>query len=117
MGWDAKALREKRCEPCEGGVDPLDRETVERLRQSLHADWQVLDEGRRIERNIEFVGFNRVMSFANAVAWIANTEGHHPVIELRYGGARISWTTHAIDGLSVNDFICAAKTDQLLEAV
>ena len=114
--WSAAALREKRCEPCEGGVDPLDTVTAQRLLQSLDGDWRLMDEGKVIRREVHFAGFSRVMAFANAIAWIANTEGHHPVMELTYGRATISWTTHAIDGLSVNDFICAAKVDQLLEA-
>ncbi|MEL7312161.1 MAG: 4a-hydroxytetrahydrobiopterin dehydratase [Pseudomonadota bacterium] len=117
MSYSKEALREKRCTPCEGGIDPLDEATILRLIESLDTQWTVVDDNRVLCRSIEFAGFNRVMSFVNAVAWIANTEGHHPVIELRYGAVTIRWTTHAIDGLSVNDFICAAKTDQLLESV
>lgn len=117
LAWDTNALREKRCEPCEGGVAPLDSEQSTRLLAALHPDWRLSESGQVISRRVEFAGFNRVMSFTNAVAWIANTEGHHPVIELGYGVATVRWTTHAIDGLSINDFICAAKTDQLLESV
>ena len=111
----AAALREKRCEPCEGGVDPLDRVEAEDLMASLHPDWHLANGGRSITRDITFAGWRRTMAFANAVGWIADCEGHHPVLEVRYGGCAVTWTTNAIDGLSVNDFICAAKVDALVE--
>ena len=117
MSYSKEALRDKRCTPCEGGVDPLTGDTIDQLIASLDPEWRVSNDQRTLERTIEFAGFNRVMSFANAVAWLANTEGHHPVMELKYGSVAVCWTTHAIDGLSVNDFICAAKTDHLLESV
>ena len=112
----AAALRERRCAPCEGGVDPLDAEQSRELLASLHPDWRLAGDGRSIGRDFEFAGWRRTIAFANAVGWIADTEGHHPVLEVRYGGCTVTWTTNAIDGLSVNDFICAAKVDQLVDA-
>lgn len=114
---DATALRERHCEPCEGGVAPLTRTEAQALLAALDSAWTLAEDGRSLMRAISFAGWNRVIGFANAVSWIANTEGHHPVIELGYGYCNVTWTTHAIEGLSVNDFICAAKTDQLLAAV
>ncbi|MEL7298684.1 MAG: 4a-hydroxytetrahydrobiopterin dehydratase [Pseudomonadota bacterium] len=114
---NAAALRERRCEPCEGGVEPLNGTEARRLLASLDDAWALSEDGRSLARSMAFAGWNRAIAFANAVSWIANTEGHHPVIELGYGYCNVVWTTHAIDGLSVNDFICAAKTDQLLDAV
>ncbi len=113
----AVELRERRCSPCEGGVAPLDKKQCAELLASLQPEWMLADDNGALTRRIDFAGFNRTMSFVNAVAWIANTEGHHPRMEVRYGRCTVTWTTTAIKGLSVNDFICAAKVDQLLEAV
>ncbi|MGI9308577.1 MAG: 4a-hydroxytetrahydrobiopterin dehydratase [Gammaproteobacteria bacterium] len=105
----------KKCEPCEGGVPPLERDASEQLMQALDADWSMSGDGKSIQREFKFKGYNRTMSFVNAVAWIANSEGHHPDLEVNYGRCLVLYTTHAIDGLSENDFICAAKIDRLLE--
>ncbi len=108
-------LKHKRCKPCEGGVDPLAAAQCERLLTELNEAWQLVDEGRRLRREFSMPGFNRVLGFVNAVAWVASVEGHHPDVEFGYGYCRITWTTHAIGGLSENDFICAARTDALLD--
>ena len=84
------------------------------LMQALHADWAMSDDGKWISRRFDFTGFNRTMGFVNAVAWIANSEGHHPDMEVSYHYSVVKWTTHAIEGLSENDFICAAKVDRLV---
>ncbi|MEO0997115.1 MAG: 4a-hydroxytetrahydrobiopterin dehydratase [Pseudomonadota bacterium] len=107
-------LADKRCEPCEGGVPPLTAEQAAELMRALSGHWQLVEDGQRIRGEFSFVGFNRAMAFANAVAWIAGIEGHHPEITLGYGYCRVDYWTHAIDGLSDNDFICAAKIDRLL---
>lgn len=111
------SLREKKCAPCEGGVDPLKSAEVESLMPALHGGWRLDPSAKRIERRLQFPGYSRTLAFVNAVAWIANVEGHHPLIEFSYGVCTVVWTTNAIDGLSVNDFICAAKTDELLVAL
>lgn len=82
--------------------------------KALHADWSVSDDGREISRSFSFPAYSRTLGFANAVAWIAIQEGHHPELVVNYGSCEVRWSTHAIDGLSDNDFICAAKVDQLL---
>ena len=107
-------LLEKKCEPCEGGVPPLTPEAAAELLRALNAEWSISKDGKWIAREFTFSGFNRTMSFVNAVAWIANTEGHHPDLEVGYSKCVVNYTTHAIDGLSENDFICAAKIDRLL---
>ena len=106
-------LADKRCQPCEGGVEPLTREQSEELMRALHADWMLSKDGLEIARVFEFPAYSRTLAFANAVAWIAVSEGHHPVLTIEYGRCAVSYTTHAIDGLSDNDFICAAKIDRL----
>lgn len=80
----------------------------------LHADWRVSDDGKSIFREFTFPAYSRSLGFANAVAWIAISEGHHPDLQLSYGKCVVHWMTHAINGLSDNDFICAAKVDRLI---
>lgn len=107
-------LAKRHCKPCEGGVEPLRRDQVEDLLRALHRDWVLSDDELEISRCFDFPAYSRTLGFANAVAWIAISEGHHPVLTVSYGSCGVSYTTHAIDGLSDNDFICAAKIDRLL---
>ncbi|MEO1037160.1 MAG: 4a-hydroxytetrahydrobiopterin dehydratase [Pseudomonadota bacterium] len=109
-----EALAARRCVPCEGGVPPLDAEQCGELMRALHPDWQLDLDRQCISRRFTFVGFNRPMGFVNAVAFIAQSEGHHPEMTVGYGFCEILYRTYAIDGLSDNDFICAAKIDRLL---
>ena len=106
-------LANKRCKPCEGGVEPLSAEQASELLEALHCDWVLSDDELEISRLFEFPAYSRTLAFANAVAWIAISEGHHPVLTVSYGSCAVSYTTHAINGLSDNDFICAAKIDRL----
>jgi len=106
-------LTKKQCAPCEGGTDPLDRDRVKELLAQIPG-WQVDAGGKKIYRRFEFKGFYKTMAFINAMAWIANQEGHHPDFEAGYNFCLIHFTTHAIDGLSENDFICAARVNALL---
>ena len=80
----------------------------------LHPDWQLSPDGLTISRCFEFPAYSRTLGFANAAAWIAISEGHHPVLTVSYGSCDVSYTTHAVNGLTDNDFICAAKTDRLV---
>jgi len=106
-------LSERRCQPCEGGVAPLSRAEAEKLMGQLEDGWRLSDDGKSIEREYRFPAFSRTIAFVNAVAWIAPVEGHHPELIVNYGSCRVRWTTNAIDGLSDNDFICAAKVDRI----
>jgi 4a-hydroxytetrahydrobiopterin dehydratase len=105
----------RRCEPCEGGVDPLAPEVAREIIGALHSDWVIADDARSIHRLFTFAGYHRTISFVNAIAWIAESEGHHPDLTVNYGKVKVLYTTHAIGGLSENDFICAAKIDRLLD--
>ena len=107
-------LESKRCVPCEGGVPPLSSERVNILLSELDDGWELDDDGKRIARSFSFDDYHRTMAFVNAVAWIAHVEDHHPDLEVGYSRCVISYSTHAIAGLSENDFICAAKVDALL---
>ena len=107
-------LSDKRCQPCEGGVPSLTGDEIAALRPSLHDDWGVTADDKALLRTFEFPGYYRTMAFVNAVAWIAHVEGHHPDLEVGYNRCVVRWTTHAVGGLTENDFICAAKVDRLI---
>ena len=109
-------LANQSCKPCEGGTEPLTPEQVSKLLDAVHEDWVLSADGLEISRQFEFPAYSRTLGFANAVAWVAISEGHHPVLTVTYGSCGVSYTTHAINGLSDNDFICAAKIDRLLNA-
>jgi 4a-hydroxytetrahydrobiopterin dehydratase len=108
-------LAEKRCRPCEGGVAPLGADEAARLLGELHGDWRLAEDGKAIRRELKFVDFHRTMSFVNGLAHIANREDHHPDLEVGYNYCNVRFSTHAIGGLSENDFICAARMDRLLD--
>ena len=107
-----EALTGKHCQACEGGMPPLESAAVEKFLSQLN-DWQVNSDQTKISKVFKFKGFNKTMGFVNAVAWIANQEVHHPDLEVSYDQCIVHYTTHAINGLSENDFICAAKIDAL----
>ncbi|HMN47268.1 MAG TPA: 4a-hydroxytetrahydrobiopterin dehydratase [Povalibacter sp.] len=106
-------LASKKCVPCEGGTAPMGRAEAESLLKQLQPEWRLADDAKSLHREWKFKNFYRTMSFVNAVAHVANTEDHHPDLEVGYGYCRLKYSTHAIDGLSENDFICAAKIDAL----
>jgi 4a-hydroxytetrahydrobiopterin dehydratase len=107
-------LKEKHCVPCEGGVKPLTRDEALALAKKLDTEWEVSADGKWLRKDFKFKGFHKTMGFVNALAWVANLENHHPDLEVGYGHCKVNLQTHAIDGLSENDFICAAKFDALV---
>jgi 4a-hydroxytetrahydrobiopterin dehydratase len=107
------SLAEQRCQPCEGGVAPMTPDAAKALMNQVSEAWQLADDARSIRGEWKFRNFYHTMSFLNAVAHIANAEDHHPDVEVGYGYCRMTFNTHAIGGLSQNDFICAAKVDAL----
>ena len=109
-------LSKKRCEPCEGGIDPLTREQFSVYLEQV-ADWTIFDEDSKMEREYQFKDFAEALAFINKVGAIAEEEGHHPNILLHgWNKVKLELYTHAIGGLSINDFVCAVKFDQLLKA-
>ena len=106
-------LSQKTCVPCEGGVPAIEREEAQKLLQEVEG-WSLSEDGKMINRRFEFRGFFRTMSFINAMAYVVNNENHHPDFSAGYNYCDVAFTTHAIDGLSENDFICAAKVNALL---
>jgi 4a-hydroxytetrahydrobiopterin dehydratase len=107
-------LTQKSCKPCEGGITALNRKEAEELLKQIPG-WSLNPQASEISRAFEFKNFYETIAFANAVAWIANREDHHPDLEIGYKRCHVRYSTHAIGGLSENDFICAAKINALLE--
>ena len=101
----------RRCTPCEGGIPPLSPAEAKRLLEELSSAWTLMENAAALRREFRFRDFYRTMSFVNALAHIANIEDHHPDLEVGYNYCRVTYTTHAIRGLSENDFVCAAKLD------
>jgi len=104
-------LAARSCKPCEGGIAPLTPAEAGKLLAQVSSEWLLIDGARAIERRFAFRDFYRTMSFVNALAHLANIEDHHPDLEVGYNYCRVRYTTHAIKGLSENDFVCAAKVD------
>lgn len=98
------------CVPRKGTADALSAAMIDEL-AALLADWRI--EGDELRREFRFRDFHQTMGFVNAVAWIANREDHHPDLEVGYNYCRMRWSTHDVGGLSLNDFLCAAKVDAL----
>ena len=107
-------LSKKQCVPCEGGVDPAGSEEIERLHREV-PDWDVVerDGEKQVERMFTFENFERALQFTNLVGQAAEDQGHHPVLVTEWGRVTVTWWTHAIGGLHENDFVMAAKTDDI----
>ncbi len=102
------SLETKHCKPCEGGTPPLSSEKITELLKQIEG-WDLFD--RLIGKVYNFKNYYQTMAFVNAVAWISHREDHHPDMIVSYNKCRVEYSTHAIGGLSENDFICAAKID------
>jgi len=105
-------LTQIRCVGCEGGIPVMTNDEIKQLLPEIK-NWKVSSDQKFINRRFEFKGFYKTMAFVNAIAWIANQEGHHPDMEVGYNYCNVKYTTHAVDGLTKNDFICAAKINAL----
>ncbi|MEX1014991.1 MAG: 4a-hydroxytetrahydrobiopterin dehydratase [Candidatus Paceibacterota bacterium] len=109
----SKDLINKKCVPCEGGMSPLSPDEIKEYKSQVDNSWEV-EDNKKIKRNFSFDDFKEAMKFINKVADLAEEEGHHPDIFVSYNKVKITLWTHAISGLSENDFIVAAKTDNLI---
>jgi len=104
-------LATQKCVPCEGGVPPLKGQELEKLKAQLDQEapgWNLRD-AKRLEKTFKFPDFKTALEFVNKIGTIAESEGHHPNIELGWGFVKVLLWTHAIDGLSESDFFLAAK--------
>ncbi len=105
-------LTEKKCIPCEGGVPKLTGSEIATYTRELKEPWEVVDD-MKITKDFEFPDYNSCIKFVDRVAELAEVEGHHPVMHVYFSKVNIELWTHAILGLSENDFILAAKIDDL----
>ena len=106
-------LTTRKCKPCEGEVSPLKPAEVETLLRQLKG-WAL--EAGMIVKTYAFKNYYQTMAFVNATAWISHREDHHPDLAIGYNTCRVAYKTHVIDGLSENDFICAAKIDAMFSS-
>ena len=106
-------LTEKKCVACEGGTPPFTPAQIQEYLPQLKSEWEIVD-GIKLKKRFTFQDFKKALAFVNKVGEIAESEGHHPDIRLfGYKNVEIELSTHAVGGLSENDFIVAAKIEQL----
>jgi 4a-hydroxytetrahydrobiopterin dehydratase len=108
-------LLNKKCVPCEGGAIPFDISEIHKYQKRVDG-WSIIKNSKNIyflEKNFKFENFKKSLNFVNEVGKISELEGHHPDINFGWGYVNINITTHAIEGLSENDFILASKIDAL----
>jgi 4a-hydroxytetrahydrobiopterin dehydratase len=108
-------LASEKCEPCHGGVPRLEGEELKDLAQQLGGEWRIVNE-HHLEKDFRFADFVQALAFTNRIGAIAEEQQHHPDIYLAWGKVRVTIWTHAIDGLSRNDFVLAAKIDGIRES-
>lgn len=106
-------LAKKRCIPCEEGGPPMTPAQAEGLMHELSGDWMLVDNAHLLVREFKFKDFAQAVAFANKVATVAEEENHHPDLSITWGSVSIELSTHAVGGLSENDFILAAKIDAI----
>ena len=102
----------KKCVPCEGGTKPMTKEESQKYLTEI-LGWNVIDDGKKVSREFVFPDFVQAIRFINKIAEIAEQEGHHPDLHIFYNKVQIDLWTHAIGGLSENDFILAAKINAI----
>lgn len=107
-------LADRKCVPCRGGTPPLTAEEIAPLFGQLAEGWRVEDD-KRLIKSYRFKNFVQAVDFVNAITTVAEEEGHHPDLYVRWGEVRVYLWTHKIDGLTESDFYMAAKIDRLYE--
>jgi 4a-hydroxytetrahydrobiopterin dehydratase len=103
------------CKPPQDGASPMSRNEANSYLVQLDG-WRLVEDGSAISQRFGFKNFNETMAFISTMAWISNTQDHHPDFSAGYNYCRVNYTSHAIGGLSKNDFICAAKLNKLLQS-
>ena len=106
-------LHQQHCRPLRGAEHRLDPHQAQTL-MALLDGWQLTEHGQALFKIVPFENYRQTMAFVNALAFIANCEDHHPDLGVHYNRCEIRFSTHDVGGLSLNDFICAAKADALL---
>lgn len=111
-------LKKQQCVPCRDDELPLTEDEINDLKSQV-PDWIVVDHNgmKHLERHFDFPNFVKALEFTNAVGELAEEEGHHPAILTEWGKVTVEWWTHDIKGLHQNDFIMAAKTDEIFQKI
>ncbi|HEX7371036.1 MAG TPA: 4a-hydroxytetrahydrobiopterin dehydratase [Rhodanobacteraceae bacterium] len=104
-------LAEQHCK-ARKGEHALDAARIRELLAAL-PEWKAATDGKSIAKTFKFKNFYETLGFVNAVGWTANQQDHHPDLEVGYGSCVVHWSTHDVGGLSMNDFICAAKVETI----
>jgi 4a-hydroxytetrahydrobiopterin dehydratase len=114
---DIKALTKMKCVPCRGGEPTVTDLEIKGFHPQV-SEWEIVERNniKRLKRVFRFKNFRQALEFTNKIGDMAEKEGHHPVIVTEWGRVKVSWWTHKIKGLHQNDFIMAAKTDELYSA-
>lgn len=107
-------LAARQCKPCPKGTPALSLEQATELLREI-PQWSINSSSSAISREFRFKDFHQTMAFVNALAWIAHQTDHHPDLQVGYNRCNVTFSTHSIDGLSDNDFICAARINSLGE--
>jgi len=110
-----RRLARKQCTPRGRGEKPLPPDRVRELAREVPG-WELNDAQTHLFREEQFRDFHETMAFANAVAWVAHCQDHHPEMEVGFSWCLVRFSTGAVDGLTENDFICAARINLLLDA-
>lgn len=110
---DRDALAAQKCKPRKG-ESALDKARIDELLKALQG-WSLADAGDAITRTFKFEDFYETLGFVNAIGWMANQQDHHPDLEVGYNRCVVRWSTHDVGGLSMNDFICAAKVEAITQ--
>ncbi|HEY2345600.1 MAG TPA: 4a-hydroxytetrahydrobiopterin dehydratase [Xanthomonadaceae bacterium] len=106
------ALHDAHCKPLKGAVHRVEPVDVERLLAQLPG-WKPIEKGAAIEKTYAFENYYHTLAFVNALAYVAHREDHHPDLGVHYNRCVVRYSTHDVGGLSMNDFICAAKAERL----
>ena len=112
MSEISEGLVRKKCKPCEGGVAPMTQTQIGHMLKGL-SGWEYKNE--MVRKTFKFKNYYEATAFVNATAWVSLREDHHPDIALGFDQVTLAYRTHAIKGISENDFICAAKIDALFD--
>ncbi len=117
MKSEIPALTKMKCVPCRGGEPTVTDLEIKELHPQV-SEWEIIERNnsKRLERVFRFKNLKEALEFTNKIGDIAEQEGHHPVIVTEWGRVKVSWWTHKIKGLHRNDFIMAAKTNELYSA-
>jgi 4a-hydroxytetrahydrobiopterin dehydratase len=109
---NTETLVAKRCTPCQGGIPPMSCDIAEKYLPDVPG-WDLQDNATKLKRNYKFKNFMDAMTFAQKVGALCEEEGHHPDISFGWGYCKVVFQTHKIDGLHENDFIMAAKVNEI----